>query len=45
MMDMHLRHRLRQAGAALLLCVVAAAQTQTLNLDQLMKFLTSSLEM
>ena len=44
-MDMHFRQRFRQAGAALLFCVVAAAQTQTLNLDQLMKFLTSSIEM
>jgi hypothetical protein len=44
-MVMHFRHAFRLAGAALLLCVVAAAQTQPLNLDQLMKFLTSSIQM
>ena len=37
--------RFRQLGAALVFCLAAAAQTQTLTLDQLMKFLTSSVEL
>jgi hypothetical protein len=37
--------RFRQLGVALVFCLAAAAQTQTLTLDQLMKFLTSSVEM
>ena len=36
--------RFRQLGAVLVFCLAAAAQTQTLTLDQLMKFLTSSVE-
>jgi hypothetical protein len=42
---MPFRDHLRQAGAAFLFCVVAAAQSQTLSLDQLMNFMTSSLQM
>jgi hypothetical protein len=42
---MDFRRCARQAAVALLLCAVAAAQTQTLTLDQLMKFLHSSIEM
>ena len=34
--------RFRQLGAVLVFCLAAAAQTQTLTLDQLMKFLSSS---
>jgi hypothetical protein len=37
--------RFRQLGAVLVFCLAAAAQTQTLTLDQLMKFLTSSVEL
>ena len=37
--------RFRQLGAALVFCLAATAQTQTLTLDQLMKFLTSSVEL
>jgi hypothetical protein len=37
--------RFRQLGAVLIFCLAAAAQTQTLTLDQLMKFLTSSVEL
>ncbi|MEO8594681.1 MAG: hypothetical protein ABI759_15290 [Candidatus Solibacter sp.] len=37
--------RFRQLGAALAFCLIAAAQTQTLSLDQLLKFLTSSVEL
>jgi hypothetical protein len=37
--------RFRQLGALLVFCLAAAAQTQTLTLDQLMKFLTSSVEL
>lgn len=37
--------RFRQLGAVLIFCLAAAAQTQTLNLDQLMKFLTSSIDL
>jgi hypothetical protein len=44
-MDMCFRLRLRQLGAVLVLCLAAAAQTSTLTLDQLMKFLTSSVEL
>lgn len=35
----------RQLGAVLVFCFAAGAQTQTLTLDQLMKFLTSSVEL
>jgi hypothetical protein len=38
------RLRFRHLGAVLVFCLAAAAQTQTLTLDQLMQFLTSSLE-
>jgi hypothetical protein len=44
-MDMRFRQRFRQMGAVLVFCLAAAAQTQTLTLDQLMKFLTSSVEL
>jgi hypothetical protein len=44
-MDMRFRLRFRQLGALLVLCLAAAAQTSTLTLDQLMKFLTSSVEL
>jgi hypothetical protein len=37
--------RFRQLGAVCVFCLAAAAQTQTLTLDQLMKFLTSSVEL
>ena len=37
--------RFRQLGAVLVFCLAATAQTQTLTLDQLMKFLTSSVEL
>jgi hypothetical protein len=37
--------RFRQLGAVLVFCLAATAQTQTLTLDQLMKFLTSSIEL
>ena len=37
--------RFRQLGAVLAFCLVVSAQTQTLNLDQLLKFLTSSIEL
>jgi hypothetical protein len=37
--------RIRQLGAVLVFCLAAAAQTQTLTLDQLMKFLSSSMEL
>ena len=40
---MHMRFRL--LGAVLVFCLAATAQTQPLNLDQLMKFLSSSLEL
>ena len=36
--------RFRQLGAVLAFCLVASAQTQTLNLNQLLQFLTSSVE-
>ena len=44
-MDMRIRLRFRQLGAVLVFCLAAAAQTSTLTLDQLMKFLTSSVEL
>ena len=44
-MDMRFRLRFCQLGAVLVLCLAAAAQTSTLTLDQLMKFLTSSVEL
>jgi hypothetical protein len=44
-MDMRFRLRFRQMGAVLVFCLAAAAQTSTLTLDQLMKFLTSSVEL
>ncbi len=44
-MDMRFRLRFRQLGAVLIFCLAAAAQTSTLTLDQLMKFLTSSVEL
>jgi hypothetical protein len=44
-MDMRFRLRYRQLGAVLVFCLAAAAQTSTLTLDQLMKFLTSSVEL
>jgi len=37
--------RFRQLGAVLAVCLVASAQTQTLNLNQLLQFLTSSVEL
>ena len=37
--------RFRQLGAVLVFCLAAAAQTQTLTLDELMKFLSSSVEL
>jgi len=37
--------RFRLLGAVLIFCLAATAQTQTLTLDQLMKFLTSSVEL
>jgi hypothetical protein len=37
--------RFRQLGAVLVFCLAATAQTQSLTLDQLMKFLTSSVEL
>ena len=40
-MDMRFRH----LGAVLVFCLAAAAQTQTLTLDQLLKFLNSSVDM
>src|ERR1035441_7146872 len=40
---MHMRFR--QLGAVLVFCLAATAQTQTLTLDQLMNFLTSSMEL
>jgi hypothetical protein len=40
---MHMRFRL--LGAVLIFCVAAAAQTQPLTLNQLMKFLSSSIEL
>ncbi len=40
---MHMRFR--QLGAVLVFCLAATAQTQTLTLDQLMKFLSSSVEL
>ena len=36
--------RIRQLGAVLVFCLAATAQVQTLTLDQLMQFLTSSVE-
>ena len=44
-MDMRFRLRFRQLGAVVVLCLAAAAQTSALTLDQLMKFLTSSVEL
>ena len=44
-MNMRFRLRFRQMGAVLVFCLAAAAQTSTLSLDQLMKFLTSSVEL
>src|ERR1017187_2296700 len=44
-MDMRFRLRFRQMGAVLVLCLAATAQTSTLTMDQLMKFLTSSVEL
>jgi hypothetical protein len=40
-MDMRFRH----LGAVLVFCLAAAAQTQTLTLDQLLKFLSSSVDL
>jgi len=40
---MHMR--VRQLGAALAFCLALSAQTQTLSLDQLLKFLSSSVEL
>src|ERR1035438_890076 len=40
---MHMRFRL--LGAVLVFCLAATAQPQTLTLDQLMNFLTSSMEL
>jgi hypothetical protein len=37
--------RIRQLGAMLVFCLAAVAQTQTLTLDELLKFLTSSMEL
>ncbi len=37
--------RFRHLGAVLVFCLAAAAQTQTLTLDQLLKFLNSSVDM
>jgi hypothetical protein len=37
--------RFRQLGAVLVFCLAATAQAQTLKLDELMKFLTSSVEL
>jgi hypothetical protein len=37
--------RFRLLGAVLIFCLAATAQTQTLTLDQLMKFLSSSIEL
>ena len=44
-MDMRFRRHFCQLGAVIVFCLAAAAQTQTLTLDQLMKFLTSSVEL
>src|ERR1035441_2332495 len=44
-MDMGFRLRFRQLGVVLVFCLAAAAQTSTLTLDQLMKFLTSSVDL
>jgi hypothetical protein len=41
---MRFRLRFRLLGVVLVFCLAAAAQTSTLTLDQLMKFLTSSVE-
>jgi hypothetical protein len=42
---MRFRQGFRQLGAVLVFCLAAAAQTSTLTLDQLMKFLSSSVEL